>query len=318
MGVLRHQTNTRQAILSGEHVIGRLPTSGLVLEASFVSNAHALIRWNGSAWELRDLGSRNGTFLNGRRLLAGKTVALDVSAVITFGATSETWHFVDAAAPTPAAVPMDGGDARFWIGGTLEIPTEEGCASIYFEVGRWILELPDKTSELLPGEVFEAGGRQWQFVCPLGSTATEASDKTLWSLSDATLVFDVSPDEEHVCLSVQRPGFVKELGERNAFYLALVLARQRLEDGGSFSGEHGWMAVDTLLRRVPDYASYSALNIEIFRLRRVLADAGARDASRIIERRRGELRLGTDDVRIRSTMSASAEASVSATDASEL
>ncbi len=33
-----------------------------------VSERHALISWTGSAWQLRDVGSSNGTRVNGRKL----------------------------------------------------------------------------------------------------------------------------------------------------------------------------------------------------------------------------------------------------------
>ena len=45
--------------------IGRDPQCGLVLEDSRVSKRHARLRWTGSAWALDDLGSKNGTIVNG-------------------------------------------------------------------------------------------------------------------------------------------------------------------------------------------------------------------------------------------------------------
>jgi pSer/pThr/pTyr-binding forkhead associated (FHA) protein len=33
-----------------------------------VSERHALVSWTGTAWELRDVGSSNGTQVNGRKL----------------------------------------------------------------------------------------------------------------------------------------------------------------------------------------------------------------------------------------------------------
>ena len=45
--------------------IGRDPQCGLVLEDTRVSKRHARLRWTGSAWALDDLGSTNGTIVNG-------------------------------------------------------------------------------------------------------------------------------------------------------------------------------------------------------------------------------------------------------------
>lgn len=48
--------------------IGRAPASDLTLPSRKVSRDHAEIRFEGGRWFLEDLGSFNGTFLNGNRL----------------------------------------------------------------------------------------------------------------------------------------------------------------------------------------------------------------------------------------------------------
>ena len=51
----------------GETVeVGRDPQCGLVLEDRRVSKRHARLRWTGDSWEVEDLGSKNGTTVNGR------------------------------------------------------------------------------------------------------------------------------------------------------------------------------------------------------------------------------------------------------------
>jgi adenylate cyclase len=46
-------------------VVGRDPACGLVADDPRVSKQHAQIDWNGRAWALRDLASKNGTSVNG-------------------------------------------------------------------------------------------------------------------------------------------------------------------------------------------------------------------------------------------------------------
>jgi hypothetical protein len=44
--------------------VGRDPTNTLVLNDIKVSRQHALVRWEGESFMVRDMGSRNGTFVN--------------------------------------------------------------------------------------------------------------------------------------------------------------------------------------------------------------------------------------------------------------
>jgi len=52
--------------------IGRSPACHLVLDADSVSRRHARIEWKDGAHQLLDLGSTNGTFLNGDRVKGGQ------------------------------------------------------------------------------------------------------------------------------------------------------------------------------------------------------------------------------------------------------
>ena len=53
-----------------ETVLGRDPASDVPLDDKKVSRAHARIAFRAGKYSLRDLGSRNGTHLNGRKLTA--------------------------------------------------------------------------------------------------------------------------------------------------------------------------------------------------------------------------------------------------------
>src|SRR6266704_4809363 len=80
---------TRQATEIRDDVarLGRSPDCTVVLggeSAGVVSGVHAELRYAGGEWRLADLGSRNGTFLNGRRLTAPAAV-LRAGDLITLG-----------------------------------------------------------------------------------------------------------------------------------------------------------------------------------------------------------------------------------------
>ncbi len=50
------------------HVIGKSPDADIFADNPYVSRSHAQISVNGDYFEIRDLGSKNGTYLNGVRL----------------------------------------------------------------------------------------------------------------------------------------------------------------------------------------------------------------------------------------------------------
>lgn len=54
--------------------IGRAPGSMLRLTHHTVSRTHAQLRHTGEGWSLRDLGSSNGTWVNGRRVTGSVSV----------------------------------------------------------------------------------------------------------------------------------------------------------------------------------------------------------------------------------------------------
>jgi putative nucleotidyltransferase with HDIG domain len=63
---------------------GRLSTLEVVLDDASVSRRHAELRANGNAWRVRDLGSTNGTYLNGVRLGPGE-MPLKIHDLVRFG-----------------------------------------------------------------------------------------------------------------------------------------------------------------------------------------------------------------------------------------
>jgi pSer/pThr/pTyr-binding forkhead associated (FHA) protein len=62
--------------LSGERVtLGKASTNTVPLEHDpTVSRLHAIIENHGSAWSIRDMGSRNGTFINGEKIEAERVL----------------------------------------------------------------------------------------------------------------------------------------------------------------------------------------------------------------------------------------------------
>ena len=70
--------------IAGEAVIGRGENADLLLSDATVSRRHASVRQDGRTVVVADLGSANGTFVNGRRVLDGTRV--EDGEVIRLGA----------------------------------------------------------------------------------------------------------------------------------------------------------------------------------------------------------------------------------------
>ncbi len=62
---------TMHVLEQGETVIGRDASAGLVLDDARISRRHAVLTRTGAGVVVADLGSRNGTFLNGTRIEGG-------------------------------------------------------------------------------------------------------------------------------------------------------------------------------------------------------------------------------------------------------
>ncbi|MFC5607794.1 FHA domain-containing protein [Variovorax soli] len=67
--ILSKDRSAKQVYISGRMTtIGRNPTNSLVVDRDRVSRKHAVIDWDGEQYTIIDIGSRNGTFVNGLRI----------------------------------------------------------------------------------------------------------------------------------------------------------------------------------------------------------------------------------------------------------
>ncbi|EIE19954.1 SMAD/FHA domain-containing protein [Coccomyxa subellipsoidea C-169] len=68
--------------------VGRTRASKLHIKDSAVSEKHAELRWEGGHWNLTDVGSSNGTAVNGKKLAEGIALRLKDGDIILFGSDS--------------------------------------------------------------------------------------------------------------------------------------------------------------------------------------------------------------------------------------
>jgi hypothetical protein len=87
---------------SDQILLGRAPANDVKLDASSVSGVHACICRLGDDFFLEDQGSRNGTFLNTRRLMEGEKIRLTSGDLIRIG-VYDIWFFCGEGCNQPLA-----------------------------------------------------------------------------------------------------------------------------------------------------------------------------------------------------------------------
>ncbi|MFZ5894980.1 MAG: FHA domain-containing protein [Myxococcota bacterium] len=293
---------TAISILQSEHLIGRGSQCNLLLSRAYVSTQHALIRWSGTAWELVDRGSRNGTLVDGVQVEAGKPYALELGSVVAFGHREECWQLVDIGPPQVAIVCLDTNVELLDTVGVIGVPSDDDpICSVYRDTdGLWKLEYPDTPPAMIEdGYTWEVAGQRWRFSCPklVGPTATS---ETQLAGRSGRLHFVVSRDEEFVELTIEYARRSLSLGSRSHNYLLLVLARARSEDraAGLSESSCGWRYKEDLadaLRMTPQQ-----VDGEVHRIRKHFGQHGLEESSTIIERRprTKQLRLGVSDFNV--------------------
>lgn len=285
----------RRTFLPGAHTtVGRARSCDLVLRYDYVSSTHAIIRWNGAGWEVRDLHSRNGTFVDGRRLAPGERALLPRGTRLAFGASSSTWALTDDSPPTARAVAPDG-QVVAADGGLIVLPGPDAPEVQVFEGadGRWVADAPDREFEVSDGDVVVAGGVGWQVRLPAVLPHTIDPAARLLSPARHGLKVLVSAEEDYIELELEKgDGEVTRLEHRAHHHLLLLLARARLADNDGSLREQGWVYVEVVQDEL-DLDS-ARLSLHIFRARQALAAAGLPNPAGAIERRRGsgQIRLG--------------------------
>lgn len=286
-------------ILPARCLVGRSRACSIQLHEPEVSGEHAIIRWVDGAWELQDLNSRNGTYVDGRRVPAGQRVSLLAGAELGFGQPGGML-LVSVDAPQVHARALDTMDhtvaAR---DGLLVLPSpDEPELTLYHSGRQWLLESTSELRTVEDGDVVET--RTGRFRLHLPVSLPKTNEPRVPQLARLSLHFVVSRDEEYIELLGRCGDRAINLKARAHHRTLLQLARQRLADRELPASQQGWIHQDDLMRQLAIDAG--VLHLDIHRIRRQLADAGITDAAHVIERRPGtrQLRIGVHELEIES------------------
>jgi hypothetical protein len=275
-----------------------------------VSAEHAVFRWTGAAWEIRDLASSNGTFVNDRRLECGSSAQIESGARIAFGDPTEVFALIDDGSPVACARAHDG-SILYAEDGVLAIPTPDHYQFLILESnesGHWIMELASGDSRPVEHqEIVHHGESWWCLDLPTVLAPTQPTSGTAMHLDDIRLLIEVSANEEDVELTIVHRSGHHRLPTRANADMLLFLADKRLDDALNSDepeAEHGWVYREEL---VDDLSSWrksvmtpERLSVEIYRARNQLRAAQVVDAAGLIECRHASrrLRLGIGNVEI--------------------
>lgn len=310
MAIIEHLSTGRRHELSSSHLVGKSPACASRLTNRLVSAEHAALRWNGTRWEVRDLASSNGTFVNDHSLDRGQVMGIEKGTRIAFGDAEDVFVVVDDSPPRACARTQDG-TTLYEVDGVLALPTEDAYVFAVYEdaPGEWFVETRDGNCRRVEHqELLQDGESCWRLDLPVVIEQTARPESGAMRLGDIELRFEVSLDEEDVDLCIVHRRAPRPLKSRAHTYLLLTLARLREEDrkrGDLPEGAHGWVPRDDLLRMMSagedQMWTPERLNVEILRARRQFRRAKVLDAEELIERKRGKpykLRLGVARVEI--------------------
>ena len=297
MGVLKHVSSGRSVVLSTHAVAGRAPTCAVRLADQAASNNHASVLWTGERWEVRDLGSMNGTSVNEAKVTLKKNTRLERGAVVRFGCDAERWELIDDGGPVALARSSATGEIRRAEDGLLALPDlGDVLVSVVMDsAGTWFVETAEGSRRpAVDREQLTIAGSSWELEVPSSAPVlgTQRAKPTP-QLASLTLRFHVSRDEEHVRLEALDGETVLSLGERTSFYPLLLLARERLENAADASlpeSEHGWLHVVDLMSAL--HTDESHLNVMVYRVREAFGKAGVAGAEGIVQRRPRQMRIG--------------------------
>jgi hypothetical protein len=262
-------------------LVGRSTLADLRLVTRRGSSEHATLGWYSGRWILRDLGSSNGTRINGKILFPGDRVALAAGTRIQFGAEDEVWTMSDADPPDPCAVLVGPQECHWGVRGLLILPGPDSPeASAFIDGATWQVDVGTEIRTVECGDLISLPSGYWRLLLPeLGGTMRALTAGPELDLNEVSLQFSVAPERISVAL---RQGTTQiSIPSRACLNTLVALARIRIGATGS-EAEQGWissMDLADMLRYTPE-----KVNVDVHRLRKLFQDVGVRNPYQIVER----------------------------------
>ncbi|MCG8419202.1 MAG: FHA domain-containing protein [Proteobacteria bacterium] len=169
MATLLHARSGDTYTLHSENLVGRKSKCDICLHNRQVSGAHAELRWTEQGWVIHDLDSRNGTYVNHRRLERGERLAIEAGAIVAFADSEDRFKLVDDSPPAAHAVSA-GGQICESSGRIFVLPdTGPYECTVYERNSGWYVEERDSGASrpVTDGEVLTVGSEPWTLHLPV-------------------------------------------------------------------------------------------------------------------------------------------------------
>jgi len=301
--LLDPEANVRH-YLAERSMIGRASQCWTRIVHRSVSKEHAVLAFDEGCWTLKDLGSRNGTWVEGKRLESGEMVPVEREARLQFGDRTLALDTVEP--PTLCARNEATGHYLVAESGLLSLPDDDSPWASAYEShpGSWFIDLEGETRPLQDGDTYYWKNQRFLLRVP-SSEMRRSFESTVAAggqlvLPELKLCLDVSRDGESITTRLLAEARVLRVPPRSTHQLLLVLGRQRQRDEaeGLTASECGWVYSDELATMMG--ADPQKVNLDVHRLRQQLASLGVLDAGRIVERRATshQIRLGVAKIEI--------------------
>ena len=233
-----------------------------------MSASHAAIRYVGSGWRLRDLGSTNGTWLNGAVASSEEDEALERGDLLCFGhPDGEAWELIDDGPPEAFVWSAGRRQQVVAAGDRLEVP---GGPALVSGVEGWVVEHDGDAGPLGNGASVP-GAEGWELWIP----APLSTRRVPFDLDGLEVLLELRGEE--ASLTIVQRGVRLSFGCRRPWTLLYWLADERQGD----PSQGGWVALETLEARVG--VGRKLLDMWAKRARDALAAHGVQGAEGIVE-----------------------------------
>lgn len=274
----------REVALRARTTFGRDAGNDVALDEPQASAQHAVIQWLDKRWTVRDLASRNGTWVQEQRIAAGEDIVLGLGDSVAFGDPRRRWWVMATDPPAIFAECLAAPRRVDAVDGVLGLPSiDDPRVMIYAGARAWLIEGTEGTRPTHDRAVVVVDGMPWRLALP-----EQLDDTAGLGVEGPGVRIRVSGSLNRPRIEILRIGDWEPVRPASCDRLLWVLAREREDDLDRPEGDRGLTHIDLVARELG--VGPSTVDVYVHRLRNRLGPHGVHD---LIERRAGvgQLRL---------------------------